>query len=181
MTTRAEFLTHVHPPLQNPGGNPLPSSSTKSTFRVHWRELREWTSFQSDAIDYWNDLDNHDKNAILPLIDPNYWAVVRSQIRRRRLRTEPQLTTPFDVLYATPHNEAIFGASDDHAQLELSAPQSSLGQPDASFEIDDNLVGVVEIKTFWNITQQLIDEVLEGNYNTFQVIDTPTYFRNSPP
>src|SRR5437773_860250 len=123
MTTRAEILTHVHRPLQNLSSDPPRSSSTKSTYRVHWRELTEWQHFQSDTMDYWNVLDDNDKNAILP-VQAGYWSFMESLLQRtaRRFRREPHLITPFTVAYAGPHNEAISGASDDHASLETALP-----------------------------------------------------------
>ena len=82
----------------------------------------------------------------------------------RRFRREPHLITPFTVAYSGPHNEAISGASDDHASLETALPEDIVGTPDGYFENYDKVTGIVEIKTFWNVTEQRIDEVLQSTY-----------------
>ena len=76
---------------------------------------------------------------------------------------EQHLSSPFQLLYVGPHNRATQGATDEHAFLTTNISDSIVGQPDGSFAWEDNLVGVVEIKTFWNITQETIDQVLQGS------------------
>ena len=171
-TTRAQFLRHVHPPLHNSNADPPHSSPTKSTYRLHWRELREWETFTLDTQTYWDALDDMDKNAPLP-IHPAYWSVVQSllhQISPSRFSREHQLATPFANLYAAPHNEAISGAGDEHARLDTSAPDDVVGQPDGCFENNEQLTGIVEIKSFWNLTEQAIDQVLQGTTTPYTCI-----------
>jgi hypothetical protein len=161
MTTRAEFLCHVHAPLQNPTA--IQTSPTKSTYRLRWRELTEW-DFGAEAQAYWDNLDLSEKNALIN-VAPGYWNFVLeavSDISPSSFTREPHLSNPFALLYAGPHNRATIGANDEHARLETTVPDSAVGVPDGSFGLNGTLVGVVEIKTFWNITEQTIDEVLQG-------------------
>ena len=163
MVTRADILTHIHQPLQHHSSNPPPSSSTTSVYRIHWRELTEWQTFHADTMAYWNALDDNDKNAILP-VPPGYWSVIDLQLPRivRRINSESSLGPPFLTLYAGPHNEAVSGARDEHGFLEMDLPQNVVGRPDGCFDWNDRIAGIVEIKTFWNVTQEGIDQVFQG-------------------
>ena len=159
MTTRAEFLSHIHAPLQNPTAGQ--TSPTKSIYRLRWRELTEW-DFRGEVQAYWDGLAASEKNEVFDDIPANYWTIILGQLRQLPFQREPQLSTPFATLYAIPHNRATDGAADDHALLSTGYPDSAVGQPDGSFVIDERLVGIAEIKTFWNITERSIDEVLQG-------------------
>ena len=73
---------------------------------------------------------------------------------------ESHLTTPFNVLYSAPHNIAVPGAEEDHALVARRIPSSTVGHPDGCFEYNDQLVGIVELKSFWNLTETSFNEVL---------------------
>jgi len=160
--TREQLLLQVHEPLQTTA---QPSSPTKSTCRVRWRQVSEWTEFVSDARTYWNGLPDAEKNAVLVGLADNYWDVVADQLAELApiVSREPHLSTPFSLLYAAPHNKATNGATDSHAKITANIPDANLvGQPDSCFLFNGALAGIVEIKSFWNLTQAAILDVLQG-------------------
>ena len=159
--TREQFLGHIHVPLQTTA---RPSSPTKSTYRVRWRQLSEWNDFILDARTYWDDLPDTQKSAVLTGVPPNYWDVLVGTLAdiAPSVTQEPHLGTPFAVLYSAPHNKAINGAVDDHARITTQLPPTTVGQPDGCFEYDDRLTGIIELKSFWNLTERTILEVLQG-------------------
>ena len=145
--TREQLLTHVHSPLQS---TTSPSSPTKSTYRLRWREICEWANFTTEAQEYWNSLDDSEKNQVVPETPISYWdtlshtlAAVMPSVSR-----EGHLITPFTFLYSGPHNQAIPGARDIHARITTRIPDVTIGQPDACFEYDDKIGGIIEVKTF---------------------------------
>ena len=159
--TREQFLNHVHPPLESLA---RPSSPTKSTYRVRWRELSEWNDFVSDAQTYWDYLGNVEKSHILTGVSVDYWAYVSRTLTALAptVSLESHLSTPFSLLYSAPHNETLLGAGDSHARITTQLPTNTVGQPDGCFEFNNTLAGIVELKSFWNITERTILEVLQG-------------------
>ena len=160
--SREQFLSHVHNPLQSPAAQ---SSPTKSTYRVRWRELSEWEDFISDAGTYWDNLAETEKNSVLPGVSDGYWDFMATTINSlaTRLRREQHLRTPFSLLYGSPHNVAITDAGDEHAQITDQLPEDTVGEPDACFEYDNRIAGVIEVKTFWNLGETGLVEVLQGS------------------
>jgi hypothetical protein len=160
--TREELLTHVHQPLQSTA---RPSSPTKSTYRVRWREIREWADFATDALEYWDGLDDDEKNQVIPKTRTGYWDSLSDSLEATMpsVWREGHLLTPFTFNYSIPHNHAIPGACDNHAFIKTSLPDVVIGQPDACFERDDKIGGIIEIKTFWNLTIESILEVIRGS------------------
>jgi hypothetical protein len=158
--TREQLLSHIHQPLQSPA---RPASPTKSTYRVRWRELSEWSDFISDAQTYWSDLPADEKNAVLVGLPPTYWDFVARQLSSllQRVTREAHLFTPFSTLYAAPHNEAVIDAYDDHALITSGVSDSILGAPDACFEFNNELCGVIELKNFWSLNETTVNEVIE--------------------
>lgn len=75
--TREQLLSHIHQPLQS---SPRPTSPPKSTYRVRWCELSEWSDFTSDAQTYWSNLSAAEKDAILVGLAPNYWDFIGRQL-----------------------------------------------------------------------------------------------------
>ena len=138
--SREQFLRHVHNPLQSPAAQ---SSPTKSTYRVRWRELSEWEDFVSDARTYWDNLAGIEKGSPLPGVSDNYWDVTRTTLNflATRLGREQHLRTPFSLLYSAPHNAAIAGSDNEHAQITDQLPEDTVGEPDACFEYDNRLAG----------------------------------------
>jgi hypothetical protein len=162
LLTRKEFLAHVHQPLESSAGQ---SSPTKGKYRLRWRELREWDNFASDAQIYWDNLDDVQKNQELSGVAHNYWDVLYSSMAAvddESVSREPDLATPFTNLYSAPHNQSIPGSSDDHARMSPRRPANMIGDPDGCLRFNNQVVGIIELKTFWKVTEDTIREVLEG-------------------
>jgi hypothetical protein len=95
----------------------------------------------------------------------NYWDVVADQLSELApsVSRELHLSTPFSLLYAAPHNKATNGAADNHAKITTNIPDVNIvGQPDSCFLFNGALAGIVEIKSFWNLTDVAILDVLQG-------------------
>ena len=163
LLTREEFLTHVHQPLNSSAG---PSSPTKGKYRLRWRELSEWSNFTSDAQTYWDNLGGFEKNQELPGVASNYWDVLYSSMAavddEEGVSRETDLVTPFTNLYSAPHNLAIPGSNDDHAFMTPRRTANIIGDPDGCLKFNNQLAGIIELKTFWKVTETSILEVLEG-------------------
>ena len=159
---REEFLSHVHEPLRSPAGQSPP---TKSTYRVRWRELSEWEDFIPDAQTYWDNLAELERNFILTGVAPNYLDVLSSTLTllAPRLSREQHLRTPFSVLYGAPHNAATSDAGDEHARIIDQLPEDTVGEPEGCLEYENRLAGVIELKSFWNLTETGVLELLQGS------------------
>ena len=157
-----QMLTHVHAPLETT--REPSSSATLSTYHVRWRELREWTDFASSAQDYWARLSDADKGRIVPQAPKNYWELLSDSLTTAvpSYFRENHLLMPLTFNYAIPHNHAISGACDTHARISTTLPLSVVGQPDGCFEQDDEVRGIIELKTFWNLTNDSIRQVIQG-------------------
>jgi hypothetical protein len=160
--TREQLLGHVHPPLQSAARR---SSPTKSTYRARWREISEWTDFAAEAQEYWDGLGETEKTQVIPEARATLWDQLSESLAVAMpvVSREGHLLIPFMFKYSIPHNHAIPGAHDLHAQITTNIPDSIIGQPDACFEHDDKIGGVIEVKTFWNLTQQSVLEVIQGS------------------
>jgi hypothetical protein len=157
--TRQQLLIHVHPPLQSTARR---SSPTKPTYRIRWREICEWTDFVIEAQTYWDGLDDAEKNQMIQT-PSNYWDVLEAGLMAAMpsVSRERHLLTPFALKYCVSHNHAVSGARDDHASITIGIPDTIIGQPDACFVYDDNISGIIEIKPFWNLTNESIVQVIQ--------------------
>jgi hypothetical protein len=135
-----------------------------------------WGDFESEAQAYWNALDDSEKEEVIS-VNPAYWEGIQEHLDELvpTVSRESHLSTPFSLLYASPHNKAIHGAIDDHARLTTQIPDNVVGQPDACFEKDNKLVGIVEIKSFWNVTEASINEVLHSTVFLWHFTDCFRY------
>jgi hypothetical protein len=164
-TTRDEFLEHIHEPLVNPNGDPPKGSPTKSTTRYRWRTLQHW-DVETDANAYWEGLPNDDKLSNLQ-VRPGYWDSVESQLddSLQPRDSESTLRLPFSIAYRLPHNRAIQGASDAHAEVWDEGSRlrpSPIGNADFLFVYNGKLAGVIELKAWWKVTEDEIEEVKAG-------------------
>ena len=165
--TRDEFLSHVHqklvsPPIQNPTKK---GSPTKSTQRYRWRNLLPW-DVEAEARVYWDALGDDQKNAIVDVM-PGYWDFVQQQLEAysQPFTSEPSLRVPFSNAFQTPHNTAIRGTGDAHAQIWIEGSQleeQAVGNADFLMVYDGKLCGLIELKTWWKVTETEIDEVRPG-------------------
>ena len=79
--------------------------------------------------------------------------------------TELQLRQPFETQYVHPHNIAVcgVGAAQAHAKIAVFSPEYSLaGEPDYLFVYNGIVCGVIEMKTFWKVSKESVEEVLNG-------------------
>ena len=162
--TREEYLSYVHLPLTNPEGDPPPGSPTKSPMRYRWRELRDW-DVEADANAYWDGMSDSDKQSRLTRVPP--WEVVRMMLANivEPFTSEPSLHDPFVTAFRIPHNGAIQGASDAHAEIRSAVSgldKPPIGNSDLVFVYDNKLTGIIELKTWWNVTEEKIAQVKAG-------------------
>jgi hypothetical protein len=165
--TREEFLAHVHTSLVNPHGDPPPGSPTKSTLRTRWRELRDW-DIEAEATQYLIDMNDDDRNARLTGVTAEYWNFVRVTLNAyiQPYMRELTLRDPFGNAFRAPHNIAITGASDIHA--EIWGDSSGLDPPPIStadlFLVASagKLAGIIELKPWWKVDHTQIEQVRTG-------------------
>ena len=168
LPTRDEFLSHMHQALVRPETDPnkKKGSPTKSTQRYRWRELLPW-DVEAEARAYWDALTDDQKTATVG-VPHNYWDVVQHQLDQYRqpLTSEPSLRVPFSNAFQTPHNTAIAGAGDVHAEIWIEGSQPDpqpVGNADFLMVYDGKLCGLIELKTWWKVTEAEIEEVRQGN------------------
>jgi hypothetical protein len=127
--------------------------------------LHHW-DVEIDGNAYWEGLPEDDKSARLR-VNSAYWESVESTTTssNQPRMSERALMTPFSTAYIIPHNEAIKGGSDAHAEVwddgSLLEP-SPVANPDFFFVYDGKLTGVIELKTWWKVTENEIEEVKDG-------------------
>ena len=166
--TRDEFLSHVHKGLIHQETDPKKKkgSPTKSTQRYRWRELLPW-DVEAESRVYWDALSDDQKAAPLGL-PPVYWDVVQLQLDgyTQPLTSEPGLRIPFGTAFQIPHNLAIRGAGDVHAAMWTEGAQPDpqlLANADFIMVYDGKLCGLIELKTWWKVTEAEIEEVRQGS------------------
>jgi len=164
-TTRDEFLSHVHQGLVHHETDGKKGSPTKSTQRYRWRQLLPW-DVEADARAYWDALSDDERTASVG-VAPGYWDFVQQQLDdySQPLTSEPSLRVPFSNAFQTPHNRAIRGAGDIHAAMwsEGSQPEPQpLANADCIMVYDGKLCGLIELKTWWKVTEAEIEQVRQG-------------------
>ena len=84
---------------------------------------------------------------------------------------ESTLRDPFGAAYRSPHNVAIIGASDHHAEIRSKAVgldgDPVIGNADLVFVYNRKLTAIIELKTWWKVNQREIDDVRHGMYFSF--------------
>ena len=164
MTTR-EALLATPGIVLNQGTYSQSTSPTLSTSRVRWRAIARWTTIQQDFETYWRSLTQEELGAVIERT--NYMTTTRVSFLATlpAPTSELELHQPFHVLYVYPHNVAVgsLGAAHSHAQITVFSSQYCLaGEPDYLFVYNGTVCGVIEMKTFWKVSRQSIEEVLSG-------------------
>ena len=164
MTTR-EALLATPGIVLNQGTFSQSGSPTLSTSRVRWQSIQRWVTIQQDFETYWQSLNQEELGAVIE--QTNYMANTRLSLLAMlpAPTTELELFHPFQVLYVYPHNFAAssVGAAHSHVQITVFAPQYALaGEPDYLFVYNGIVCGVIEMKTFWKVSRESIEEVLNG-------------------
>ena len=163
MTTR-EVLLATRGIVLNQGTYSQSASPTLSTSRVRWQSIVRWTAIQQDFNTHWQSLTQEELGAV---VDQRNYMVTLPQILA--VLPEPtsklQLRQPFELQYVYPHNFAAGGSGTvhSHAQITVFSGEYGLaGEPDYLFVYDGTVCGVIEMKTFWKVSAQSIEEVLNG-------------------
>jgi hypothetical protein len=164
--TRDEFLSHVHPGLVRPDiALKRKTSPTKSTQRYRWHELLLW-DVEAEARAYWDAVRGDDKTAVLPVA--GYWGIAQLQLDSffQQLISELGLRVPFSNAFQISHHIAIGGAHDVHAEMWTEGSQAD-PQPVANADLImvyyGRLCGLIELKTWWKVTEVEIEQVRQGN------------------
>lgn len=93
----------------------------------------------------------------------NYMMTVPILLRMMLPATELQLRQPFETQYVHPHNIAAcgMGAAHSHAQIAMFSSEYGLaGEPDYLFIYNGIVCGIIEMKTFWKVSRESVEEVL---------------------
>jgi len=140
-------------------------SPTLSTHRVRWHSLQQWSTFITDFNVFWNQVTDDELSTV---VDQHRYihsipALLAANMTALLTR-ERQLYPVFDILYKLTHNfAAALNVSHFHATIQPGAIEyQPIGDPDYIFEFGGLLVGIIEVKTFWKVTAQSIDEVIQG-------------------
>jgi hypothetical protein len=131
--SRQHVLETANTPLQK-GYRETPTSPTVSPFRIHWREISEWTTYCEDVFQFMNSLPPRELAAI---VDPNHTVDTRYDLLTGQLAptSELELMLPIHFLFHGPHNMAVepIGARNPHANILPFASASFrgfVGDPD---------------------------------------------------
>src|SRR5947207_4767808 len=86
--SRANVLTTHLPPVRE--GIPTSKGVTKTKYRMRWGHLQEWDTFETDAVNYFNNVVTGDDAAALVFAAEavNY---LKSVVRDEVVRTEPDI------------------------------------------------------------------------------------------
>jgi hypothetical protein len=127
--------------------------------------LRHW-AVEEEARVYWDALLDDDKAQMID-VPLAYWGVVEHQLRSysQPLTSESTLKVPFSNAIQTPHNTAIQGASDAHAEMWTEGSKLAkepIGNADFIMVYDGKLTGLIELKTWWKVTTAAIEDVRAG-------------------
>jgi hypothetical protein len=87
--------------------------------RYRRRELRDW-DIEADVRQYWDGISDDDKQAALPNVVQHQWEIVQLQLMTMGppFTAEESIRYPFTNAFIVPHNGAIQGASDPHAEIK---------------------------------------------------------------
>jgi hypothetical protein len=139
-------------------------SPTLSTHRARWRSLQHWSDFPQKFERFWSQVTDAELST---LVDPQGFIYTMHTLLQLNAppTSERELYPIFDILFKFPHNFAASGnVSQFHATIQPGAAQyQPIGDPDYIFEFGGTLTGIIEVKTFWKITTESINEVIEGS------------------
>jgi hypothetical protein len=151
-------------------------SPTNSTSRTRWNYLAEW-DLQTDFNDFWQSLPDEEKHEYITntaFLD-QYRQFVTSTMADPT--NEDMLSEHLDTKYNQPHNWATVPAPViryPHARIiRCDEFYQTIGRPDYLFVEQQNanlraLYAVMELKTFWKVTPEVIIEIMNGNSHYFK-------------
>ena len=141
------------------------ASPTVSTTRVRWDRLTEWTSLMSEAWAYVSNLSQEELSA--RVASASYREGSNEELEETVEPTDEATLRPWiKAMFLFPHNVAVrpIAAVNAHAKIfEASAARfPHAGKCDYLFVHNGRRCGVVELKTYWKVTSEHIDEVING-------------------
>ena len=165
MATRKEVLDIQGITIQH-GTYQQSQSPTLSSHRARWYSLEQWATFLYDFNTFWSQVTDAELSTVVDQF--RYISSIPALVAANMTAlptSERELYPIFDTIYKLPHNfAASLNVSHFHATIQTGAIQyQPIGDPDYIFEFGGCLVGIIEVKTFWKVTPQSIDEVIEGN------------------
>lgn len=169
MPTRNNILNSSVQPLDQ-GTYSQSESPTLSASRTRWANLVPWDKLSTDVAVYMQSLGVDELAAV---VDPNNYMANRGSILALlpQPTSEAELHAPLNTLFWHPHNLTAnpLGATHLHAQIVIySGRYSFFGDPDFLFIVNGAPVGVIELKTFWKVTPEKIDDVFYGNFSSYR-------------
>ena len=174
--TRQQVLMQVIPPV-HPSAGHLSEATTKSTFRLRWNNLTEWTEFPNQVINYSNNIPLNDRNAgVMNTSTFQFcWERVADPIA---VRGELHIQTFLELYVSSCHNAAAVGRHnaplpyDRHSAIVQNAQTPNgfpvVGIPDFLMAVGltwNEPTAIFEIKTPWLVTARQVDDVLEDAIN----------------
>jgi len=149
---------------------PSPGSPTLSNHRIRWSDLIEWTNFHQELRTFMSSLPPEE----LGRLNEPFLYIQTLQHRQQswagevKPTNEGQLSSNLDSRYVTPHND-ITGRLPSLSQIRrYGTGYGTFGRPDYLFTAYDrppsscNLHAILELKTFWKVTPELINELFHG-------------------
>jgi hypothetical protein len=134
--------------------------------RNHWSHLRQWHNFDQDGVNYWNQVSQTDKSALVESQSLLYMtrttsshsgAYVDQIIRDYHMSLHNSAAT--EVWHCPP-------PSDGHSRWAITE-EVLAGSPEfVMYSMDGNkrVTALVSVKSPWEITPQDIDQVINGNF-----------------
>lgn len=155
------------------------TSTTVNRYRMHWRILQVWDSFDNDCLTYFNTLVIDADRAAL-VMTANGLQTLFAAVNGEEARTEEDIKGYLLSFAMEVHNCAARGKngaplpSDSHASfIRISSGAGNYGlvggiSDFAMYVNEQNRICLVgEVKNPWMVTPQLIDEVLNGKFYKF--------------
>lgn len=163
--TRNDILNSSVQPLDQ--GTYSQSEPPLSAYRARWANLVPWDRLSTYVTVYMQSLGVGELAAV---VDPGGFMAIQGDV----LAVYPQPTSeaalhpPLNLLFWIPHNFAAkpLGTTHLHAQIVMhSGRYPFFGEPDFMFDVNGEPVGIIELKTFWKVTTESIDDVFYGSFS----------------
>jgi len=168
--SRSSLLNYEFPPPAYYQGRT--TGSTNSTCSQRWTTLRYWTppEIASAFRQYWDSIVTaNDKDELVASRAVIDWTITGMGNRQQPATNEAQVRRVFDMGISWAHRIAI---SSDNNQQPPSDPHSTIrlyenivfGEPDYLLQdpATNQVTGVCEAKSPWNIGPSEIDDVISG-------------------
>jgi hypothetical protein len=157
-------------------------SPTLSSVRTRWLELAEWTTFPNDCELFWQSVSQEEKDELLFTID---YLRLYNDVNLAALQpptNEDMLSAHLDARYSNPHNWVI---TPSHSKIiRRDDGYGLVGKPDYLFIAQNahvpTLHAVMELKTFWKVTDNSITELLDGQEPRAKVMLNDQTYRQRP-